>query len=204
LKLRSEGYKRSEREGEYTVFKSDVVYAPQVWVHDDGWVMLKKQPPRIHSPGHSFADQGSPLNYLWCIPTLMTACVSVGSAALGPRQYDQEREEVLEATRPEVRRLSDAVVRLHLSQRLYKDIPADLDRIWHDDTKTEQERRRTLFLYWDSRTDTEPGRAAQAAIVSFMLGVVQASPTPYSDAELAALNAERHSVNPLVLGPPAP
>ena len=199
LKLRSEGYKRSERSGDYTVFKNDIGYRPQVWVHDDGWILVKPQPVRVRSPGHSFADQGSPLNYLWCIPTLMTACVSVGSGALGPRQYDGVRGDLVDATRPEVARLNDAVVRAHLSRRLYKDIPADLERIWNDDQQSVAERHRMLFLFWDSRTDTDAGRSAKDAIRAFLIGVVQSSANPYATAELATLNATRQSVDPLAL-----
>ncbi|MBM4389643.1 MAG: hypothetical protein FJ090_00865 [Deltaproteobacteria bacterium] len=199
LKLRGEGYVRHERDGEYTVFKNDTPYLPQVWLHDDGWLQLKAQPPRVHSPGHSFANQGSPLNYLWCIPTLMTACVSVGSAALGPRQLQTAREDVVDATRPEVQKLNDAVVRQHLAQRLYKDIPADLERIWGDQAAPAIDRRRTLFLYWDSRTETDAGMAAKEAIRAFMKGVVQQSADPYTPGELEALNGARQTGNPLVL-----
>ena len=199
LSLREEGYVRHERQGDYTVFKNDVPYMPQVWLHDDGWITLKGQPPRIRSPGHSFADQGSALNYLWCVPTLMTACVSVGTAALGPRQLQTVREDVVTASRDEVQRLNDAVVRQHLAQRLYKDIPGDLHAIWTDPALSAAERRRKLFLFWDSRTETDAGNEAKAAIRAFLVGVVQASAEPFAVEELASLNAGRQSKDPLVL-----
>jgi hypothetical protein len=199
LKLREEGYKRSERKGEYTVFKPDVPWHPQVWLHDDGWLTLKRQPPRIHSPGHSFADQGSPLNYLWCVPTLMTACVSVGGWTIGERKYTAIKSDILDATRDDVQKLNDAVVRQHLGIRLYKDIPGDLDKLWRDATQPPIVRRRMIFLYWDSRVDNDAGFAAKEAIKSFILGVVQPSAEPYSAAELGELNALRQSQDPLEL-----
>jgi len=199
LSLREEGYVRHEREGDYTVFLNDVPYMPQVWLHDDGWITLKGQPPRIRSPGHSFADQGSPLNYLWCVPTLMTACVSVGTVALGPRQLQTIREDVVTATRDEVQTLSDAVIRQHLAQRLYKDIPSDLQAIWTDPALSPAERRRKLFLFWDSRTETDAGNEAKEAIRAFILGVVQSSATPFTAEELSALNGKRQSAAALVL-----
>ncbi len=213
LKLRTEGYKRAERHGDYTVYKSEVPYHPQVWLHDDGWVSLRRQPPRIHSPGHAFADQGSPLNYLWCVPTLMTACVSVGGWAIGPRKYTAIKGDLLDSTRSEVRKVNDAVVRQHLGQRLYKDIPGDLDKVWRDTSVSPEARRRLIFVYWDSRLENDAGYAAKKAIQSFMIGVVQASPEPYTAAELASLNGDRTSERPLVLdrrgaappeAPPAP
>ena len=199
LKLREGGYKRSERHGDYTVFKNDTPWHPQVWVHDDGWVSLRRQPPRVHSPGHAFADQGSPLNYLWCIPTLMTACVSVGGWAIGERKYSAIKSDVLEGTREEVRALNDAVVREHLGQRLYRDIPTDLDTIWRDTTQAADVRRRVIFLYWDSRVENDAGFAAKEAIRAYILGVVQTSAEPFTPEELQALNDARQSLDGLKL-----
>lgn len=199
LKLRDEGYRRNERQGDYTVFKADTPWYPQVWLHDDGWVSLRRQPPRIHSPGHAFADQGTLLNYLWCVPTLMTACVSVGGWAIGTRKYVAVKSDVLDSTREEVRKVNDAVVRQHLGQRLYKDIPGDLDRIWRDPSVPAVDRRRLIFAYWDSRLENDAGYAAKQAIQSFIVGVVQAGTEPYPHADLDALNAQRTSTKALSL-----
>lgn len=199
LKLRAEGYKRSERKGDYVVYKPDIPYHPQVWVHDDGWVSLRRQPPRVHSPGHAFADQGSPLNYLWCIPTAMTACVSLGGWTISKRKYSGIKSDLLDAMRPEVRKLNDAVVRNHLGQRIYKEIPTDLDKIWSDASQPAELRRRLLFLYWDSRVENEAGFAAKKAIAAFIVGVVQVGPDAFTAPELSALNAERQSLEPLKL-----
>lgn len=197
--LRDEGYKRIERKGEYTVFKPDVPWHPQVWLHDDGWLTLKRQPPRIHSPGHAFADQGSPLNYLWCVPTLMTACVSVGGWMIGERKYTAIKSDLLDATRGDVQQLNDAVVRQHLGIRVYKDIPTDLDKLWRDPAQSTAVRRRTIFLYWDSRLENDAGFAAKAAIESFILGVIQPGADPFTAAELGQFNATRISEAPLTL-----
>ena len=199
LKLRSEGYRRTERNGEYTVFKAETPWHPQVWVHDDGWVSLRRQPPRIHSPGHAFADQGSPLNYLWCVPTLMTACVSVGGWTITKVKYHAIKSDLLESVRGDVRKLNDAVVRSHLGQRIYKDIPSDLDKLWRDVSQPQEVRRRLIYLYWDSRLENDAGFAAKRAIRSFIVGVVQQSPDPYAAPELATLNAARQTLEPLVL-----
>ncbi|MSQ00426.1 MAG: hypothetical protein EXR71_00865 [Myxococcales bacterium] len=199
LKLRSEGYRRHERNGEYTVFKAETPWHPQVWVHDDGWVSLRRQPPRLHSPGHAFADQGSPLNYLWCVPTLMTACVSVGGWTISKVKYHAIKSDLLESVRGDVRTLNDAVVRSHLGQRVYRDIPRDLDQLWRDVTQPPEVRRRLIYLYWDSRLENEAGLVAKRAIRSFILGVVQPGPDPFVAAELATLNAARQTLDPLLL-----
>lgn len=196
--LRAEGYSRSARQGEYTVFKNKVPYKPQVWLHDDGWVSLRRQPPRVHSPFRSFADQGSPAEYLLCV-IMPTACVSVGGWLIGERKLARQEQEVYDATREEVKALGDAVARRHLDQRLAEDIPRDLQAIWTNPELPADTRRALLFAYWDTRTETRAGLEARAAVRDFLVGVVQASPEPFGAGELEALNARRHSAEPLDL-----
>ena len=129
----------------------------------------------------------------------MTACVSVGGWAIGPRKYVAIKADVLDSTREEVRKVNDAVVRQHLGQRLYKDIPGDLDGIWRDPNAPAVERRRLIFVYWDSRLENDAGYAAKQAIQSFIVGVVQTGAEPYPPAELEALNAQRTSERALNL-----
>lgn len=199
LKLRSEGYTRHERQGNVTIYKNTIPYHPQVIVHDDGWIYLRRQPPRIHSPGHSFADQGNKLNYLWCIPTLGTACVSVGGWAIGERKLSRLQGDVLDATRTEVETLNTAVMREHLLHRLNVDIPSDLARIWTDDSLPPDMRHAILYTYWDLRTDGEAGDAARGAIRAYLIGVVQASKDPITTEELRQLNAGRKGLPALDL-----
>ena len=198
-KLRSEGYSRHVREGNVTIYKHTIPYRPQVLLHDDGWVYLRRQPPRIHAPGHSFADQGNKLNYLWCIPTFGTACVSLGGWLIGERKLSRLQGDVLDATRDEVATLNTAVMREHLLHRLNVDIPGDLTRIWTELALPADARHAILYAYWDSRTDGEAGDAARSAIRAYLIGVVQASSEPFSRRELDDLNAERKGLPALDL-----
>lgn len=196
--LKREGYTRSEVRGEYTVFKNKIPYKPQVWVHADGWVSLRRQPPRVHSPFHTFSDQGSPAEYLLCI-IMPTACVSVGGWAIGPRKLARQEQEVYDSTRAQVKALNDAVARNHLETRLNNDIPTDLAKIWDDTSLPVADRHLLLFTYWDTRTETAEGKQARQAIRAYLIGVVQASANPFTQDELAALNASRQSVDALSL-----
>jgi hypothetical protein len=173
-----------------------------VFVHDDGWVYFRRQPPRVHAPGRSFADQGTPAAYLLCI-LAPTSCVSIGGWLVSDRKLSGVQGEVLASTKDKIRAMNDAVARRELGKRLNDDIPRDLERVWAQAELPADERRRLLFEYWDTRTDTPEGDAAKGAIEAFFRGVIQQSESPYSAEELAALNAKRQSVRALVLTPSA-
>lgn len=200
--LVKEGYVRRLRRNERTVFLSEDPWKPRVIVHDDGWVYFRREPPRLHAPGRSFADQGSPAAYLLCI-IMPTSCISVGGLLVSPRKMGAVTAEVMDSTRDKVRAMNDAVARRELGHRLNQDIPRDLDAIWARTELPPEDRRVLLFAYWDTRTDTPEGDAAKGAIEAFLRGVVQQSDTPFSVEELGKLNARRESIDPLDLGPRA-
>ncbi len=209
--LRDQGYRKGPRKGDYQVYLPPTPWKPRVFVHDDGWVTVRRQPPRIHAPGRSFADEGNRAEYLWCI-IAPTACVSVGGWVVSERKLAPQKQAVYESTRDAARELNDAVARDALGKRLNDVIPADLERIWAQPLSGE-ERRRLLFVYWDTRTDTPEGHAAQSVIRDFLDAVVQTSSEPFTAAELDAWNAARSSLEALALdgtgpfperGPPQP
>lgn len=200
--LRDEGYRKGVHRDDETIFRSYTPWEPRVVVNDDGWVSVKREPPRVHPPGESFSDQGSRASYLWCV-IMPTACVSIGGWMVSPRKLNAAKAEVLDATHDEVKALNDAVARFYLARRVNNDIPADLERIWAADLPAEQ-RRALVLEYWDSRVDTADGDEARRAVEAFMRGVVMQSDTPYTDAEIAEANAHRSCQRELVLKGPAP
>lgn len=190
LKLHDEGYRKGVHRDDRTIFRSYMPWKPRVIVHDDGWVYLQREPPRVHSPGKSFSDQGAPAAYLWCI-LAPTACVSIGGWMIGPRKYQALEGEILDATHAEVNALNEAVARRALAQRINSDIPGDLERLWALDLPA-AERRALVFELWDSRNENEAGEAARDAVEAFVRGVIMQSDEPYSVAEIAEYNGRRH------------
>ncbi len=189
--LVQEGYTRRQRKDDRTVFLSEEPWKPRVIVHDDGWMYFRREPPRLHAPGRSFADQGSAAAYLLCIVAPPT-CVSVGGLVVSPRKLGAVKARVVDASREKVELMNDAVARRELGRRLNDAIPRDLERIWTTPALTPEQRRVLLFEYWDARTDTPEGDAARGAIEAFLRGVVQQSNTPFTADELDKLNATRY------------
>ncbi len=192
--LRDQGYRRGDHKNDRTVFKSYTPYYPRVIVHDDGWVYLRREPPRVHAPGKSFSDQGSPAAYLWCI-LAPTACVSVGGLLISPHKLAAIKGDVLDAVHNDVNALNDAVARKQLELRVNNDIPVDCEQIWAQPIPAEA-RRRLLFTYWDSRLDTPEGDVARRAVMAFVKGVVMQSEEPFTEAEITEMNAQRQCSMP--------
>ena len=199
-RLRAEGYTRVERRDGATVLLHALPYHPQVIIHDDGWIEVKRSPIRFHSPGRQFADEGPIAAYLWCIiaPHL---CVSPGGLVISKRKLDPLKAEVYDSTRFELRQLNDAVAAVATERRIGHDIPEELARIWGDASIPAPERRRRLLELWDSRTDTPEGEAARQAIEAFLNAVVQGSAEPFTVEELTAFEARRTAPRPLSLRP---
>jgi hypothetical protein len=197
-KLVDEGYRRRIRKKDRTVFLSEEPWQPRVIVHDDGWIYFRREPPRIHAPGRSYTDQGTPAAYLLCV-IAPTSCISIGGLLVSERKMGWVKAEVMDGTRTSVREMNDAVARRELGHRLNEDIPADLDRIWKRADLPVADRHLLLYEYWDDRTDTPEGDAAKGAIRAFLMGVVQQSDTPFTPAELEGFNAHRVSLHALEL-----
>lgn len=203
--LRAQGYRAGVRRGEWTVFRSYTPYRPDVRVHDDGWIDVRRAKIRVHPPGKSFADEGSPISWLWCaLPVALPFCISVGGQVISPAKLHALKEDVYEGTREEVAALGDAVTQVRMEQRLNVDIPSQLEALWAEEQVPAAIRRAALLEWWDSRTETPEGEAARDAASAFMNAVVQTSTDPFSAAEIAAYNKRRSCARELYLRPASP
>jgi hypothetical protein len=188
--LKDQGYRKGDHKNDRTIFKSYTPYHPRVVVHDDGWVYLQREPPRFHSPGKSFADQGSPANYLLCV-LAPTACISLGGWMIGDRKYQALEGDILDAIHGDVNALNEAVARKALELRVNTDIPADCEKIWGEALPADA-RRRLLFTFWETRLDSPEGDIARKAIMAFIKGEVMQSDLPFTEDEITTMNTQRH------------
>lgn len=188
--LKDQGYRKGDHKDDRTIFRSYTPYHPRVVVHDDGWVYLQREPPRFHSPGKAFADQGSPANYLLCI-LAPTACISIGGWMIGDRKYQALEGDILDAIHGDVNVLNEAVARKALELRVNTDIPADCEKIWSENLPGDA-RRRLLFTFWETRLDSPEGDTARRAIMAFIKGEVMQSELPFTEDEIGVMNTQRH------------
>ena len=198
--LRAEGYLRAERRGDTVVYTHRLPYHPQVVVHDDGWIEMRRAPIRIRPPNVDYADEARFSDWLPCLTIIATArCIAPGGLLISERKLAPLREEVYGESGDEVRRLNDALAQAAMEDRLGRQLPAQLAAIWGDAALSEAARRERLLALWDSRTDTPEGEAARQAIEAFLDGVVQRSAAPFTAAELATFEQRRTAPRPLRL-----
>lgn len=206
--LEAMGYERKRRRGSFTIYDHPTNWKPRVLVHDDGFIVIRRQPPKIQRPDIPGAwwDKHSAANWLPCL-TVPTLCVRVGGMVIAPRKLAHQKEAVVEATEDDMRAFVDALTMEALYNRIYEDLPTELDSLWLDgrdpnDGRTLssfEERRAAILALWTSRTDNEYGDAVREAIELYMVYVVQVSDHPFTDEEIARVNATRTCQRELVL-----
>ncbi len=201
------GYKKKRGRDGRTVYVTDTPWEPKVIVDDDGWMIIRRRPIVLTDPDLPdhwwFSD--TPLEYLSCVvaPQL---CVRLGGLVISKKKLGHRKAAVVAASEDELRAWGDAIADRALSQRIYEELPAELDRIWYEGVGADgepiggpRERRERILELWLSRTDNRWGDAARGAIEAYMEFVIQESGEPYTAEEIEAANARRTCRRPLVL-----
>lgn len=197
--LRAYGYHQKRVRNGFTVYgrSGKDRWKPKLLVNDDGVVMFRN--PRIlvqspvlvgqpsltseMAPGFADSASGQPDR----------GSLSFGFPVVVPRKriQNQEQGRVMDAIGDDLhawRQALDGQGEATLLQHL----PETLDAIWQKgldpdgrDLPDAAARRAALIDLWASRADTPAGVAARGMIADYLTEVVQSSPTPLSEAELA-------------------
>ncbi|MCK6520871.1 hypothetical protein L6R49_05445 [Myxococcota bacterium] len=210
-RLEAAGYEDGVRRGDKVVYKHPVHWKPRVVVYDEGFMVLRRQPPRVRAPelGNSPAND-RPVVKWWPCLIIPTLCVQAGGLVVSPARFERQKELVVQATEEPMRVWADAISDESLADRLSGEIPALLQSIWYDgiDPRTGQAlptfdaRRAALLEFWMSRADNRYGDAVREAVELFMAYEVQTSPHPYSEDEIRQANERRTCNRALSLPPP--
>ncbi len=119
--------------------------------------------------------------------------ISIGFPIRIPKQklQDQEKARVMEVIAPDLRELNAALAG-EGEAKLLSELPSRLDRLWAEGVGWEGKsypdaaaRKAALLELYATRADTRAGQAARSMIVDFLTEVVQSSPTPLTESELA-------------------
>jgi len=172
-------------------------WKPKLLVNDDGVVMFRNprilvqspvlvgQPPLSseEAPGLGDSASGQPDR----------GNISLGFPIVVPRKriQNQEQGRVMDAVGDELHAWREALDGQGEAV-LLQHLPDTLDRVWQQgvapDGRTLPDaaaRRQALIELWATRADTRAGMAARGVIQDYLNEVVQSSPTPLSEAELA-------------------
>lgn len=181
--------------GDHVVYRHANAWYGEVVLYDDGWVQVKRQPLRVEGRKMPWAAQDSPGAWAGCViwPWL---CLRTSGATYGTRKWRSRETMTVDEIDAEARTYADRIADLATSRKI-ESLPDRLVALWEKGVPlvpgpvlaTPEERRRALFAYWASRTDTAWGHEVQGAVEAFCRGVVQHSDHPFTEAELEALRA---------------
>ncbi len=213
--LRSLGYREHRRRDGRSIFRPNTPWKPSVLMDDDAWMVLRRTPVRIDPPG----KKDNKLRYLWCLPpfTISAACIRIGGQVISKRKLAHAKEEVVRATRYELRMWREAVIARAMEKRVNTEVPDLLADIWERGQPDGPdgpllldmaERRAAILLLWSSRSCTPEGAEVREVLADFMRFEVQTSNEP---AEITVANAANRCRDSLLDpapehldGPPSP
>ena len=197
-RLRAEGYTEEIRRGEVTVLRHPAAWAGEVWIHDDGWVTVKRQPVQVSAPQMGNGPLGQALGWASCV-VVPFGCVHAGGQTFSKRKWRGVESRTFGSIQPEVAGYGDRVADLH-TREVIEALPDRLYALWESGVPLEgdatilvpvEDRKRALLLYWEGRTDTVWGDRVRLAVEAFVRAEVQTGDRPFTDAEVAAFNAGR-------------
>jgi len=209
--LAAAGYEDGVRRGDKVIYRHPVHWKPRVVIYDEGFMVLRRQPPRVRAPAIGNSPTNDiPIAKWWPCLIIPTLCVQAGGLVVSPARFERQKEMVVEATEEPMRTWTDAISDESLAERLGGEIPALLQSIWYDgfDPRSGQAlpsfdaRRAAILEFWMSRADNRYGDAVREVVELFMAYEVQTSPYPYSEDEIRQANERRTCNRTLSLPPP--
>jgi len=201
LGYRKDGWRRG-----YEVYLHPVPWKPEVWISQDGMVRLKRRRVHFRLPEIGGGAWGwVPVRALACV-VAPTACVRVGGQVISDRKLRWHKEEVVTESYGQVVAWQDAIA-TNATNALIDGLPTQLDALWEEGVhpesgelvETMEARRQIILEMWVHRADNRWGLAVREAIGLYLKHVLQDSPHPVTDEELADVNARRAFGPALVL-----
>ena len=201
------GYHAKDK-GDVTIYRPDSVWHPSVKVYDDGFVVLKRTPPRFEP----LIGGTSNLRYLTCIPPFTPMCLRMSGWMVSEKKLTPQKARVAAALDPDVDAWQAAIARQATVVRVGQEVPDLLTASWEQGAPIEPggealpdpaARRAAILEFWATRADTPEGAAVRAVTGDFIRYVVQDSEWPATPEEIAAAEA-RCDCGASILAPPEP
>lgn len=203
--LKQLGYEKRIEKGDAVVMRHASPWRGDVWLHDDGWMRIKRQPVRLEAPSTGISRANSAGAWAACV-LLPFRCVRTGGQTVSKRKFEAVETRTAGAVNPEVSTWSDRVADYRISGKL-ESLPAQLAALWSEGVPlqgdeahaTVDDRKAALLRYWETRTDNPWGEAVREAVEAFIRGEVQYSEHPFTEAEILAFNRVSRAGRPLDL-----
>lgn len=203
--LKDQGYTMEKDKGEYVRFRHVTPWKGEIRLYDEGYLIIKRQPVRVEGPEVPWAERNSVGAWAGCVlyPFL---CVRPGGQLISRRKFQPVTARAAFVTDPTLDELAGRIADAGTAARI-EELPGRLEALWYDGVPLQEEgaeplpavatyaeRRLALYAFWESRTDTEWGDRVRLAVEAFIRAEVQTSEHPFTDEEIAELEAARGCV----------
>lgn len=191
--IRELGFGEVRRDGEWTVYLSQVPWYPKVMVHDSGFMQIKRR--GVHFIRPDVVDWGGweiPLELSLCLVNPF-ACVRLDGLITSRRILRHKEQLVVDRTRESLGAFQDALQSRALHERLSQ-TREEIVGVWEaagEDAEAKAQARQVIAQRWLDPVDNDWGAAIRETVEGFVEGSVQGSPFPFTDSEIAEIN-ERH------------
>jgi hypothetical protein len=217
------GYSEVIQKDDAIVLRHESTWKGDVWLHDDGWMRIKRQPVQVEAPATPWGKKNSAGSWMGCIlyPFL---CVKTSGQTIGTRKFRGVESRTAAAVQADVEEWAARVADLAIDRKA-EELPDRLQRLWDDGVPlavdlerpaeaadpdapeapgwtpiaTHEERRAAILTFWGSRTDNEWGETIRQVVESFCRGVIQHSDHPFTDAEIRDFNRVSRAARPFTL-----
>lgn len=187
------GYEKQLDKDGATVMRHSQAWKGEVWLHDDGWMRVKRQPVQYRVPK-------GPMGPITCI-LVPLACLKTGGQMIGKRKFMAVETRVVGSIDPEVRDWGDRLADLAVDRKS-EALPGKLERLWQQGIPIEPvpegepevrlatfaERKAAILRFWETRTDNPWGERIRGTIEAFIRGEIQGTEHEFTDEELFAFN----------------
>ncbi len=177
--LKRQGFNRIKKKNGVIIMKNDTVYKGKVVLHEDGWMVHKRQGFRAETPDSWFKENAPPLSWMPCI-TQPNQCFRAGGIVISPRKLQHIKTKTHRAVGEDLATLSDRVADLSVD-RTVNDLPERLEACWERGEPldgdvllaTDAERLEHIVAFLESRSTNPWGERVRQATQAYIRGVIQ-------------------------------
>ena len=209
LELKNEGYSEVIERGDKVIFRHPSAWKGEVVLHDDGWMVARRQRVRFEGREMPWAEKNSPLAVAGCFvyPWL---CLRMGGLMVGKRKYRAQEGRTLSEVHDEAEEWAARIADLSVDHKMNA-LPNQLTALWNEGIPLEGEggsiadysdRKLALLAFWESRTDTAWGERIREGVEAFIRAEVQHGEHAFTDEEIATFNENSVASRPFSLARP--
>jgi hypothetical protein len=170
--LYNSGYREGIKKEGRTVYRPETSWKPSVVVYENGFVELKRTPPRFES---YLKHRNDIWKYLACVPPFTIMCVDVNGWMINERKLQYAKEDIVVETHSDVIAWQEALEKMGMEERINNTIPLMLDTVWKqgllpDGTTTSdpQERLDWIVNFYQNRLCNEYGMMVRDVITTYV------------------------------------